>query len=180
MPNNYLDITNVKFGKIIALHIDKDRPSKKRERWIFLCDCGNKKSICKYDVLKKTKPIRSCGCTYKLSMESILNKYIKIENNGCWNWIGWKDRKGYGQAHFQSKRFFSHRLSWIFYKGEIPIGLYVCHKCDNPSCCNPDHLFLGTQKDNIQDMMKKGRGNIKGSIRLDIRGDNHPRRRGKQ
>ena len=71
----------------------------------------------------------------------------------CWEWIAYRDKDGYGI--FDNKR--SHRLSWEFYNGDIPNNLHVCHECDNPPCCNPDHLFLGTALENNQDRTNKGR-----------------------
>lgn len=81
---------------------------------------------------------------------------IKSENE-CWEWLMSKDKCGYGRLMFNSIREKAHRISWKLINGEIPDGLYVCHKCDNPSCVNPKHLFLGTQKDNMVDMRKKNR-----------------------
>lgn len=71
----------------------------------------------------------------------------------CWIWLGHIDKYGYGKFW----NYLSHRFAWILTNGEIPKGLYVCHHCDNPSCVNPAHLFLGTQQDNMDDMVKKGR-----------------------
>ena len=79
-----------------------------------------------------------------------------VEQRGpdeCWLWQASKNKDGYGT--FQSS--VAHRHAWLLSKGEIPNGLYVLHKCDNPSCCNPKHLFIGTQKDNMADMRSKGR-----------------------
>jgi len=75
----------------------------------------------------------------------------------CWNWLFGKTTRGYGKSYFQGREQHSHRIAWIITNGEIPDGLFVCHKCDNPSCCNPSHLFLGTGKDNMQDCVSKGR-----------------------
>lgn len=75
----------------------------------------------------------------------------------CWNWIGSKNRKGYGMFRFQGRSMASHRASWIINFGAIPNGMNSLHHCDNTSCVNPKHLFLGTQNENVWDMMLKGR-----------------------
>jgi hypothetical protein len=78
-------------------------------------------------------------------------------NTGCWEWIGaFKDGR-YGQFCLNGKKDRAHRQSWRMVHGEIPAGMCVLHSCDNPSCVNPDHLFLGTKLDNATDMVSKGR-----------------------
>lgn len=74
----------------------------------------------------------------------------------CWLWTG-SMRSGYGQIEHNGKTIGAHRAAWIIYVGEIPEGLEVCHRCDNPRCVNPLHLFLGTGKDNQQDCNRKDR-----------------------
>lgn len=76
----------------------------------------------------------------------------------CWLWTGYCDENGYGMLNYGSKKRRSHSVAWELVKGErLPKGLMLCHKCDNPPCCNPDHLFVGTYKDNMQDAARKGR-----------------------
>jgi hypothetical protein len=88
-------------------------------------------------------------------------KRIVIDDNGCWLFQGYlmrnKTGMGYGWVYFQGKNMGAHRASWIFHNGEIPDKLFVCHKCDVPHCLNPEHLFLGTARDNVLDMINKGR-----------------------
>ena len=76
---------------------------------------------------------------------------------GCWEFTGARDSKGYGRIWHIDNTIMAHRASWLVHNGDIPTGLFVLHKCDNPPCCNPDHLFLGTADDNTKDMMNKGR-----------------------
>jgi len=77
---------------------------------------------------------------------------------GCWNWQGRRDRNGYGYLTFRGKTKFAHRVSFHLFKGfDLDSHLFVCHKCDNPACINPEHLFPGTNRDNILDSLKKGR-----------------------
>lgn len=84
--------------------------------------------------------------------------------NDCWMWKASKNKKGYGNFYVsignsKDKHILAHRMAYILWNhlNEIPDGLQVLHRCDNPSCCNPAHLFLGTNQDNMNDMMQKGR-----------------------
>ena len=80
---------------------------------------------------------------------------------GCWIWLGAKLKEGYGIIHYKGKLIGAHRASYELYVGEIPDGLIVRHKCDTPSCVNPDHLVIGTHKENAKDRGERGRASIR-------------------
>jgi hypothetical protein len=80
------------------------------------------------------------------------------KTRSCWKWLGTFIRPmGYGTIYVNGRNILTHRFSWELANGPVPEGLYVLHKCDNPPCVRPDHLFLGTYKDNFEDMRRKGR-----------------------
>ena len=87
------------------------------------------------------------------------NAKWEIDENGCWVWTGAKLPKGYGFIKIPRTRrqIYAHRLSFLISGRTIPEGMNVLHRCDNPACVNPEHLFIGSQKDNLQDMAAKHR-----------------------
>lgn len=91
------------------------------------------------------------------------------EVDECWPWLAGKSSNGYGAFCIHYKQWKAHRVVWVLTFGPIPEGLLVCHHCDNPSCCNPYHLFLGTHSDNKRDSLRKGRGGTQKLTVKDVR-----------
>jgi hypothetical protein len=94
--------------------------------------------------------------------EKLMRQVAK--SDGCWDFLGLRTAKGYGRLFCRGRMCLAHRVAYEVFKGEIPDGLGVLHKCDNPPCTNPDHLFLGTNGDNNRDKATKGRS---------LRGESH-------
>lgn len=103
-----------------------------------------------------------------MSVRTLHERFFeKVERRGpdeCWPWRRARDRHGYGQFQLAGRMEQAHRVAWTLLRGPIPDGQHVLHRCDTPPCVNPDHLFLGSQGDNVRDMTAKGR---------QARGDRH-------
>ncbi len=126
--------------------------------WECICDCGRVSQV--YQGNLRSGKSRQCRSCYDARpIEDRLWSNIVIDENGCWLWIGGISEQGYGKITFQGERY-AHRIIWLLYRGTIPDELCVCHHCDNPPCCNPLHLFIGTDADNLKDMREKGRWNL--------------------
>ena len=156
-----IDLTGQRFGKLVVTSFYRVAKGGAAV-WNCLCDCGNTTTGRAAD-MKSGKKV-SCGCHGGRRTPNFIDNNFNVfwnslvkKDSGCWEWSK-STRSGYGQVRWNGKLIFAHRLSYFIVNGEIPKGLFVCHKCDNPSCCNPDHLFLGTHIDNMMDMRTKGRG----------------------
>lgn len=102
---------------------------------------------------------RGSGVNKPIPVEDRIFKFIKkLSEGGCWLFTGFRNKDGYGKiGTTPGKSEPAHRVMYKIKNGEIPKGRVVMHTCDNPACCNPEHLMLGTVNDNVQDMVKKGR-----------------------
>lgn len=123
--------------------------------------CRNcKKEFEAYNYTKGRKKYCSKKCMeiYRhTSVKDMILERIEKVDNGCWLWKGSVGSNGYGKINNKGQHLSAHRASYTVFKGAIPKGKHVCHSCDIRTCVNPDHLWIGTQRDNIQDMIEKGR-----------------------
>ena len=94
--------------------------------------------------------------------------------NGCLEWTGVAHKRGYGRITINSKSVQTHRLAWELANGPIPDGMFICHTCDNPPCCNPDHLWPGTNAENTADKVTKGRAPSHGKSKATHCPHGHP------
>lgn len=112
----------------------------------------------------KEKPCSTCGLPFLPAGSA--NRFCSLacriapdvkKTDGCWEWTGSRQPTGYGQINWSGKTLLTHRVSYEINNGPIPAGMLVRHKCDNPPCCNPDHLELGSHHDNNIDCVNRGR-----------------------
>lgn len=142
------------------------------------------RTCCNFFTAKRGRPIEgqkycSIACfgegtkrTKTEVSQEVLNGYCADSVTGCWNWTRAKNQFGYGLIFFNGKTHRAHRVSYEIKNGPIPKGIIVRHSCDNPSCINPNHLLLGTKKENTWDMILRGRSKLKTGDH--INGTKHP------
>lgn len=171
---NFHDITGQRFGRLVAIE-RRDKNTGRAWRWLCQCDCGNTTIAVTGSLISGRH--QSCGCLrtvalvpqvalieHKLRHPLMVRfeaKYIPEPNSGCWLWLAALNTQGYGiinRGRQADGLDAAHRVAWRLFRGPIPEGLHVLHRCDVPCCVNPDHLFLGSPKDNADDREAKRRG----------------------
>jgi hypothetical protein len=141
-----------------------------RGRRGYCSDACKPTSVCRacgrtFSIHRRGSNPRHCSLACRYAPSNVINRFwSKVENSSgadCWQWLDWVDEAGYGRLsskrNGKSKMTLAHRMAWELRYGPIPEGMDVLHHCDNPGCCNPAHLFLGTQADNNHDRASKGR-----------------------
>ena len=166
--NNYIQQKNIqdsigkKFNHLTVLR--KIESKNGGESYVeCVCDCG-KKYIGRLCPIRKGR-VKTCGCRYAIPIKNHFENCV-IKKNGKWIWNKYKNKKGYGVFRYKGKIQLAHRVSYELFIGEIHDGMFVCHKNDCPEDVNPENLFLGTQQDNMNDMISKKRAVI-------LRGEKH-------
>ena len=166
-PANALHLEGKRFGRLLVLNREESTGDRRASRWVARCDCGTTVVVKgHYLTAGSTK---SCGCLRRDKAAATARRVLAntaakfwagVDKSGgpdaCWPWLGALNANGYGKVTWGGRTEIASRVAWRLTHGADP-GHFACHRCDNPPCCNPAHLFDGTVQENTDDMISKGR-----------------------
>lgn len=140
-----------------ALVVTSRAQSENRDvRWECLCDCGN--AVETFGASLRNGRTKSCGCKRPTLAERLQKHSIPEPNSGCILWFGAATKEGYGRIGVGPRIELATHMALQLAGRPVPKGMFACHHCDVPACINPDHLYVGTRQQNINDMVARGRG----------------------
>lgn len=154
----------------VRAHGGFDLPERSKSRDVTCAHCGT--AFDRGYAIANKRGRRPQFCTRKCqadaawlkAKENIVQRFharvVKGQADECWPWIGRRDPNGYGRLDYEGRPQSAHRIAYLLANGELRPDMAVCHACDNPPCCNPAHLWAGTQGDNARDMFAKGRNAV--------------------
>lgn len=169
------NLLGLRFGRFIPISYRRGSYAEQAcIYWSCLCDCGNIFET-RASQLRSGK-LKFCPqCSFRTNRQlAFWNRVAIGELSECWLWIGDVSEAGYGVFSVNHTGTGAHRVAYEYANGIIPDGMNVCHRCDVPPCVNPNHLFLGTHQDNMDDKVSKGRqpNRFTGSVRAKLTGNN--------
>jgi hypothetical protein len=157
MPRPVLNLVGSRFGRLVVKRFAGMQ--RGGAVWLCGCTCGCQTTVRAKHL--KNGATKSCGCLRRWTRTELVEQFCSWVQVGaveeCWPWTFTRDTHGYGRINLDGQKYYAHRLAWEISHGKRAGAWKIRHRCDNPCCCNPAHLFRGTQKQNMREAISRGR-----------------------